>query len=52
MTYGIQYTAQSTTITLPPGAFWVVAILVLGGLALYVNGVREWVREITARVRS
>ena len=52
MTYGISYTADATTITLPAGAFWIVSILVLGGLALYVTGVRDWVREIVARVKG
>lgn len=51
MTYGIQYTAEATTITLPPGAFWVLAILCLGGLALYVHGVRDWVGEMVGRVK-
>jgi hypothetical protein len=30
----------------------VLCILLLGGLALYVSGVREWVREIVGRVRG
>jgi hypothetical protein len=52
MTYGIQYTADATTITLPPGAFWIVTILVLGGLALYVSGVRDWIKELVWRVKG
>ena len=52
MTYGIQYTAEATTITLPPGAFWLVTILVLGGLYWYVWGVRAWVGEMVKGVQS
>lgn len=51
MTYGIQYTQQATVITLPPGAFWVLSILVLGGLYWYAWGVRAWVGEVVGRVR-
>lgn len=52
MTYGLQYTDTATVITLPPGAFWVLCILLLGGLSLYVSGVRDWVRELVGRVKG
>ena len=47
--YGIAYTAQSTTITLPVGAFWVLAIIALAGLYLIVTGARDWIGAAVAK---
>ncbi len=47
--YGIAYTAQSTTITLPVGAFWVLSIIALAGLYLIVTGARDWIGAAVAK---
>ena len=48
-TYGVVYAANHTTITLPTGSFWLLALLALGGLYWYATGLRAWVGEIASR---
>ena len=48
-TIGVLYHANFTTITLPTGSFWLLALLALGGLYWYVSGLREWVASLVQR---